>query len=72
MSDKKEWDETLEFIQSGDDAVSSTLSFGEFVTIRKELFEGIVQEINNYRLEKGDLENGIELITIEGYETSND
>lgn len=63
-NDKREWDETLDLLKK-EDAVISHLSFGNYVTVTQELFDNFIFEINNARMLKGDLDNGIDLITVE-------
>lgn len=64
ISDEIEWSETLDLLKSNEDIILSNLTFGEFVSIKKETFDKFVEEINYYRVKDGDLEEGVEIITI--------
>lgn len=71
-TDAVEWNETLEMLRIGD-AVTSDLSFGSYVTIKEELFQNMIQEINTSRIKNGNLGDGIDLIMIdEGEDDGND
>lgn len=72
LDDKVEWNETLVLLESGEEIVMSKLSGGKYVTLKKELFDNMINEINDSRIMFGDFEKGIDLITItEGGEDEN-
>ncbi len=62
--DKKEWSETLELLEDGHETVLSDLSIGKYVSLSQELFETMIQEINDSRLKNGNIEDGVELIMV--------
>lgn len=64
--DKTEWGETFEMLKSGEEIVQSDLEFGKVVSLKKELLDKMIQEINEARITLGDLEDGVELITLTG------
>ena len=70
-ADKKEWDETLELLVQGNDTVSSDLSIGTVVTLKEELFQQMIQEINDGRIKNGSIEEGVELIMVSVDEDEN-
>lgn len=59
-----EWNETLELLKEEDEVVLSELSFGKYVTVKKELFDNIINEINAARMKEGNME----LIVLTGEE----
>lgn len=65
MSDEKEWKETLDLIQSGEEVITSDLEIGSFVTLPEELFKKMVDEINESRIKNGNLTEGVDLIVVE-------
>ena len=62
--DKKEWGETLELLEEGHDTVLSDLTIGKYVSLSQELFETMIQEINDNRIKNGNLDDGIDLIMV--------
>lgn len=59
-----EWDETLDLLETEDDIVLTELTIGDFVTIKKELFDELILEVNRYRIENGITTEGVDLIMI--------
>ena len=64
FDDKLEWIETFELLEKGEEIIGSELSFGEFVTIKKELFDNIINEVNKSRIKNGELGEDVDLIVI--------
>lgn len=62
--DVVEWDETLDLLETEDDVVLTALSIGDYVTIKKELFDEIVRDANRHRIENGIVSEGVDLIVI--------
>jgi len=63
-ADVIEWDETLDLLETEDEVVLSSLTIGDYVTIKKELFDEIIREANLYRIENGITTEGVDLIVI--------
>ena len=61
--DKKEWDETLKLLLEGNDTIASELTVGHFVTLKEELFQKMIEEINTARL-KNSTDGDVELIMV--------
>jgi hypothetical protein len=65
MSENKtEWDETFELLEGGNETVISMLTFGNFVTLPTELFDNMINEINNSRVKNRVEGEDLELIVI--------
>jgi len=62
--DKKEWDETLDLLLQGNDTVGSNLSIGVVVTLKEELFQKMIQEINDSRIKNRTSDEDVELIMV--------
>ena len=62
--DKEEWEETYEMLQN-QDVVLSELSNGKFVSLKQQIFNEMVEEINYYRIKYKDPTKGVELILVE-------
>ena len=63
-ADKKEWDETLALLLQGNETVGSDLSIGVVVTLREELFQKMIQEINDNRIKNRESDDDVELIMV--------
>ena len=61
---KKEWDETFDLLEGGNETVISLLTFGNFVTLPVELFDNMINEINDSRVKNRVDGEDLELIII--------
>ena len=69
--DKKEWEETYGLMSEGD-TISVNLSNGDFVVIKKEMFDSLISELNQLRIDTSVPGEEVELIIVdEGNESEN-
>ena len=63
--DIKEWQNTFDMMLFDDEEiVQSDFTFGAFITVKKELFDKMVDEINTHRLNSVDKDGELELIVV--------
>ena len=62
--DTREWGETLEMLRDGSDLIVSDLSFGEFVTLDRDVFQNLVNEVNDFRITNSEVGDDVQLIVI--------
>ena len=70
-TDIKEIQESFELIKDND-IIGISIKQGEYVLIKQELFDKMINEINAYRLKNKDPKEGVELIFIDRQEKPDD